>query len=194
MAERERCISARRVDRRRQPLATSVAGGQREGYPHWTIRPLFVAGHGGADLHELPVGCPVARGWIPRSFSRFRSAHRPAVPLVAVPTDVSVGRGQVVQQRSHLAPSYGAAGPLPDPAVADAAGLVFLPTAKLVSTDLCGIRILRGTGDSVPSARTASDPIICGPCDHVAAAIDIHHRQLRVLQPANDCALLVRSG
>ena len=88
------------------------------------------------------MGCFAARGWIPGGFPRFRSGHCEAVPLVAVPTHVSVRCRQVVEWRSQLAPPYRAAGPLPDAAVTHATGLVLLPTAWLVSTAISGVRVL----------------------------------------------------
>ena len=188
MAESRRRGSAGSVDRRRRVrpggrfLALEADG------PGALRRAVAFALFGGAGVSLVPVGRAAGGSGLPGYLRGYLGGPRVALPVAAVPADVLQRRGETGEPRHGVAQPNGAPIPLRDPAAADAAGMVLLAVADVVSQSLHSGGVSCRVRRAAALFRAAENPAYRRR-DHGGVA-DSHpgDGQLHVLQHPDDRA------
>ena len=180
--------SAGSVDRRRRVRPGGHFHALEADGPGALRRAVAFALFGGAGVSLVPVGHPAGGSGLPGYLRGYLGGPRVALPVAAVPADVLQRRGETGEPRHGMAQPHGAAVPLRDPAAADAAGVVLLAVADVVSQSLHGGRVSRGVRCAPALFRAAEDPAYRRRDHGGVAGSHPGDGQLHVLQHPDDRA------
>src|SRR5262245_56088067 len=158
----------------------------------------------GAGFPELPVGFASARSWLRSAVHRAlddQARHQATAAaadrwylvdaMARVSRDVSIGRRQTQQRRSDVARVDRDGLPLRNATAADMDKLVYAPASAGVSVDVGWHDVLLRADHSTLDLRPAPAEVDRVLGNRVPASPDCIDRELRVLQPADDCAVSV---